>query len=281
VFLAEVDDVGRWLRRSASRVWTLGSQRLETTLGAPAKNTRRSDSERERHKPSRARFRLTGRATVSRCSPGTPSIPAALDPAERDSAPVTLDKGFMMATDDPATARRRTSDPSTGSIAVTTRPVRQLLCRDCWSRTATPAVTARVNQVERRGLRGHPWDRQASGPDLAHAQRKERLQDGADATWFGQKYLRNFWRVFGVDGRCLCFVLLQVTGHFCWSQAGALDRIRTCDTRFRKPMLYPLSYEGGHSTKDCQENGSLQDHSSVCRLPWMASGGYRRIRRDG
>jgi hypothetical protein len=26
---------------------------------------------------------------------------------------------------------------------------------------------------------------------------------------------------------------------------GALGRIRTCDTRFRKPMLYPLSYEGG------------------------------------
>ena len=24
----------------------------------------------------------------------------------------------------------------------------------------------------------------------------------------------------------------------------APDRIRTCDTRFRKPMLYPLSYEG-------------------------------------
>jgi len=25
---------------------------------------------------------------------------------------------------------------------------------------------------------------------------------------------------------------------------GALGRIRTCDTRFRKPLLYPLSYEG-------------------------------------
>ena len=24
----------------------------------------------------------------------------------------------------------------------------------------------------------------------------------------------------------------------------ALGRIRTCGTRFRKPMLYPLSYEG-------------------------------------
>jgi hypothetical protein len=25
----------------------------------------------------------------------------------------------------------------------------------------------------------------------------------------------------------------------------ALGRIRTCDSRFRKPLLYPLSYEGG------------------------------------
>ena len=25
----------------------------------------------------------------------------------------------------------------------------------------------------------------------------------------------------------------------------ALGRIRTCDTGFRKPVLYPLSYEGG------------------------------------
>ena len=26
---------------------------------------------------------------------------------------------------------------------------------------------------------------------------------------------------------------------------GAPGRIRTCDARFRKPTLYPLSYEGG------------------------------------
>ncbi len=26
---------------------------------------------------------------------------------------------------------------------------------------------------------------------------------------------------------------------------GAPERIRTSDTRFRKPLLYPLSYEGG------------------------------------
>jgi hypothetical protein len=29
---------------------------------------------------------------------------------------------------------------------------------------------------------------------------------------------------------------------------GAPGRNRTCDTRFRKPMLYPLSYEGLRGT---------------------------------
>ena len=29
------------------------------------------------------------------------------------------------------------------------------------------------------------------------------------------------------------------------SSTGALGRNRTCDLRFRKPLLYPLSYEGG------------------------------------
>ena len=29
------------------------------------------------------------------------------------------------------------------------------------------------------------------------------------------------------------------------NQMGAPGRIRTCDARFRKPTLYPLSYEGG------------------------------------
>ena len=31
------------------------------------------------------------------------------------------------------------------------------------------------------------------------------------------------------------------------SDLGAPGRIRTCDTRFRKPLLYPLSYEGASS----------------------------------
>ena len=36
---------------------------------------------------------------------------------------------------------------------------------------------------------------------------------------------------------------LCIASFMCRSE-GALGRIRTCDTRFRKPMLYPLSYEG-------------------------------------
>ena len=32
------------------------------------------------------------------------------------------------------------------------------------------------------------------------------------------------------------------------SDLGAPGRNRTCDTRFRKPMLYPLSYEGVRPT---------------------------------
>jgi hypothetical protein len=36
-----------------------------------------------------------------------------------------------------------------------------------------------------------------------------------------------------------------VSGRFHWSDLGAPERTRTSDTRFRKPMLYPLSYEGG------------------------------------
>jgi hypothetical protein len=31
----------------------------------------------------------------------------------------------------------------------------------------------------------------------------------------------------------------------------ALGRIRTCDTRFRRAVLYPLSYEGGACAKPC------------------------------
>jgi hypothetical protein len=36
---------------------------------------------------------------------------------------------------------------------------------------------------------------------------------------------------------------------------GAPGRNRTCDTRFRKPVLYPLSYEGGLVRKAGREPG--------------------------
>ena len=34
-----------------------------------------------------------------------------------------------------------------------------------------------------------------------------------------------------------------MSGDFC-AEDGAPDRTRTCGTRFRKPLLYPLSYRG-------------------------------------
>ncbi len=37
---------------------------------------------------------------------------------------------------------------------------------------------------------------------------------------------------------------------------GAPGRIRTCDARFRKPTLYPLSYEGRDGVADPDPNGS-------------------------
>ncbi len=33
----------------------------------------------------------------------------------------------------------------------------------------------------------------------------------------------------------------------------ALGRIRTCDTRFRRAVLYPLSYEGADRARKCEK----------------------------
>ncbi len=43
-----------------------------------------------------------------------------------------------------------------------------------------------------------------------------------------------------------------------WSfttRVSAPGRIRTCDTRFRKPVLYPLSYEGNDQNSKCRDAG--------------------------
>ena len=38
----------------------------------------------------------------------------------------------------------------------------------------------------------------------------------------------------------------------------ALGRIRTCDARFRKPTLYPLSYEGiGYNDAGYESTGAI------------------------
>ena len=49
--------------------------------------------------------------------------------------------------------------------------------------------------------------------------------------------------------------------------AGALGVIRTPDTRFRKPMLYPLSYEGKGSTLPAKHllSGGANDEKSERR----------------
>ncbi len=47
----------------------------------------------------------------------------------------------------------------------------------------------------------------------------------------------------GLEDAWLCFpALRQAQGTV--PGLGAPSRIRTCDTRFRKPLLYPLSYGG-------------------------------------
>jgi hypothetical protein len=53
---------------------------------------------------------------------------------------------------------------------------------------------------------------------------------------------------------------------------GAPGRIRTCDTRFRKPMLYPLSYGGGGGAESSAESALTRSAQTVgaverCPLP--------------
>ena len=47
----------------------------------------------------------------------------------------------------------------------------------------------------------------------------------------------------------------------------ALGRIRTSDTRFRKPMLYPLSYEGGECVSAGQTLSAVLGRSARCPIP--------------
>ncbi len=51
----------------------------------------------------------------------------------------------------------------------------------------------------------------------------------------------------------------------------APGRIRTCDTRFRRAVLYPLSYEGGGLPKTLPEtpvgNARQAEANALVRLP--------------
>ena len=54
----------------------------------------------------------------------------------------------------------------------------------------------------------------------------------------------------------------------------APGRIRTCDTGFRRAVLYPLSYEG-LTRSELTESGSLRPHSAtrtMCPLAGAQSG---------
>ena len=56
---------------------------------------------------------------------------------------------------------------------------------------------------------------------------------------------------------------------------GALGRIRTCDTRFRKPVLYPLSYEGPSERSPLWRLGFARSEIQLLRRSnsiWSASG---------
>lgn len=56
---------------------------------------------------------------------------------------------------------------------------------------------------------------------------------------------------------------------------GALGQIRTADTRFRRAVLYPLSYEGGGQQENAQENPGNQVLEAMRRSHRWREEGYR------
>ncbi len=66
---------------------------------------------------------------------------------------------------------------------------------------------------------------------------------------------------------------------------GAPGRIRTCGTRFRKPLLYPLSYEGGTCGLDCGKpvvhlRGAGCTHCGCSDSRWWRATSMLRARFD-
>ena len=57
------------------------------------------------------------------------------------------------------------------------------------------------------------------------------------------------------------------------ANARAPGRNRTCDTRFRKPVLYPLSYEGGACMKLGRKPAADFDHPSDPSILALGGGG--------
>ncbi len=58
----------------------------------------------------------------------------------------------------------------------------------------------------------------------------------------------------------------------CAGNGGAPGRIRTCDTRFRKPLLSPLSYEGG-GWQNALRNATVERGYTAAQGPETASRG--------
>ena len=58
---------------------------------------------------------------------------------------------------------------------------------------------------------------------------------------------------------------------------GAPGRIRTCDTRFRRAVLYPLSYEGGVWLEPSSGTGPSHTAASVVETGPSIARGFLRV----
>ena len=143
--------------------------------------------------------------------------------------------------------------PDTSAISPPSDPTR-------WRSPTRPDLERRApgqDQGRRRGARA------------AHRGQRPPLTKPAGTRGFSRRHLPQSGR----DTACIRFLpSLDPTAHIRASLDGAPGRNRTCDTRFRKPLLYPLSYEGrGLSSVSWRNHGGkLGDRplaSRPIRLP--------------
>ena len=130
----------------------------------------------------------------------------------------------------PFAYQRSTSSPTVPGLAVispsSTWATRRASSFSAWRR---PPRTVREMYCLRPVSRSRPANTRSSqlcSPRL----RIDPATGPALPRWMGNGHQMGNSPVSDPQDRCNC---------------SALGRNRTCDTRFRKPMLYPLSYEGG------------------------------------